>query len=98
MPPSLHHRRHTVNSPGETAQRYPAAMVKVTSRLPDGSYFSRDYPDEFFATAWDMHMRAKLGKELIAELIDYEWPVPPQIVDVIQDEGTRQAKSLRIWC
>lgn len=73
-------------------------MVKVTSLLPDGSYFSRNYPDSLFDEAWDMHLHGKRGGEIVAALIDHDWPVPPQVVDVIRDEGTPGAKSLRLWC
>jgi len=82
----------------ETPLRYPFHMVKVTSLLPDGSRFERNYPDSFFQKAWDMHMHGRRGREIIDVLIDHNWPVPPQIVDVIQDEGLPSAKSLRLWC
>jgi len=73
-------------------------MVKVTSLLPDGSYFSRSYPDDFFDEALAMHLHGKLGTEIVAKLIDHDWSASPQIVDVIRDEGTPGAESLRLWC
>jgi hypothetical protein len=73
-------------------------MVKVTALLPDGSRFARDYPDSFFDAAWRLHMQGRTGQDIADALIDYAWPVPPQIIDVILDEHTPGAKSLRLWC
>lgn len=85
-------------TPSETAPVYSGEMVKVTALLPNGSRFERDYPDSFFDAAWDMHLHGKRGMAIVDALIDYAWPVPPTIVDVIRDEGTPTAKSLRLWC
>lgn len=73
-------------------------MVKVRALLRTGVNIELEYPDSFFDAAMRLHVKGRRGQEIVAELIDHDWPAPLMIVDVILNGGQPGAKSLRLWC